>query len=118
MYTTVSAAFINNESTLGLFRLIIKYIKIHDFSDIKEIEWSFFCDGPVTISDCDKQHSQLDGCRGEIELSVWFFYREEGENLETVGRHDTAFSKPTVMNLVEVVVMMVALLLPRRLFSS
>ena len=41
----------------------------------------------MTISDCDKQHSQLDGCRGEIELSVWFFYREEGENLETVGRH-------------------------------
>ena len=42
VYTTVSAAFINNESTLGLFRLIIKYIKIHDFSDIKEIELEFF----------------------------------------------------------------------------
>ena len=30
---------------------------------------------------------------------------------------DTTFSKPTVMKLVVVVLMMVALLLPRRLFS-
>ena len=39
--------------------------------------------------DSDKQHSHQDGCHvEENELSEWYFCREEGEDLETVGRHD------------------------------
>ena len=42
------------------------------FSDIKEMETS---------------NILLKMVVEEIELSEWFFWREEGENLETVGRH-------------------------------
>ena len=52
------------------------------------------------------------------ELIEWFFLKEEGENIQTVGPHSLLQAHHDEMKLVVVVLMKVTLLLLLRLFSS